>query len=230
MSKRRIIRAFPAFIALALASLQPATAAVFVHSVNVGPQTAGWTNTAILPQFDPSLGQLGSVQIRFTGNLGGDVGVENLEDKFNTVYGTLAGSFQLFDQTNGLLLTLNLSQTGSTVLDPFDFNLDYAGASGYTFGLSTSGVGSVSYATPGDNLSPFIGLGTLQYTIATSDDSSATAGSGLPAFFSLLSGSGTLEITYETALIPEPGTMVTFGAALAGCLALRRRERKNWRT
>lgn len=167
------------------------------------------------------------MQIRITGELNGDVGVENLEDKFNTVYGNLAGTFNVYDATNGLALTLNLTQTGSQVLDPFDFNLDYGGTSGYTFGLATNGNASALYTS---DLGSFIGLGNLLYTITTSDDSSATAGSGTPAFFSLLSGSGTLEITYTTATIPEPGTMLTLGAALAGCAFLRRRQRNLWRS
>lgn len=227
MSSKRTIAWMGALGALLLTVVSPASASVFVHSVNVGPDTAGWTNTALLPQFDPSLGTLQSVQIRITGELNGDVGVENLEDKFNTVYGNLAGTFNVYDATNGLALTLNLTQTGSQVLDPFDFNLDYGGTSGYTFGLATNGSASALYTS---DLGSFIGLGNLLYTITTSDDSSATAGSGTPAFFSLLSGSGTLEITYTTATIPEPGTMLTLGAALAGCAFLRRRQRNLWRS
>lgn len=167
MSIRRNIWTIGAVATLLLAVSQ-APAAVFVHSVNVGPETAGWTNSAMLPQFDPNLGTLESVQIRITGELSGNVGVENLEDKFNTVYGTLDGTFRVYDPTNGLALTLDLTQTGSQVLDPFDFNLDYGGASGYTFGLSTNGSVSVLYTS---GFTPFIGLGNLLYSITTSDDS-----------------------------------------------------------
>ena len=207
-----------AMIGLAAA---PARAAVIVHSVDVGPDTVPWSENVQLPQYDPAFGTLQSVQIRYTGTLSGDVGVENLEDKFNTIFGTMDGTFGIYNDLNELLLSLHLVQTGSQVADPFDFNLDYGGASGYTFGLSATGGNSVTYTS---NLEPFIGLGTLQYSVASSDNSFGTAGAGLPAFFSLLSGSGTLEIVYSTGSVPEPSTLLTFGMALAGCLLFRRRS------
>lgn len=212
-------------MALAAAGPLPLQAAVFVHNVSVGPQAAGFTNNVNLPQFDPSLGQLISVQIRIEGSFDGEVGVENIEDKFNTIYGTLAGAFQVLDDDDDLILNLNLSQTGDLVVDPFDGNLDYGGTSGYTFtGLNPSGASSLLYYIHNDDLSPFIGLGNLLYTITASDDSFATAGEGTPVYYSLLSGTANFEITYTTAVIPEPAAVANLAVALSVCYALRRRR------
>lgn len=200
-------------------------AAVFVHSTTVDAQAAGWSQTVELPQFDSNLGALESVTLRLIGNVSGDVGVENLEDKFSSVSGNLAGSFGVYDQGNQLLLTLNLLQFGSQIVDPFDNNLDYGGTSGYTFGgLAASGSSSTSYTSPGDNLTPFIGSGNLQFYIDVNDTSSGSSSGGTFAFWSSLMGGATLEISYSTGNIPEPTTVAHLVVAAGICYALRRRR------
>ena len=200
-------------------------AAVIVHSTTVAAQPAGWSQTVNLPQFDPNLGNLESVTLRIIGNISGDVGVENLEDKFSSVSANLAGSFGVYDQGNQLLLTLNLLQTGQQVVDPFDNMLDYGGTSGYTFGsLTASGNSSASYSSPGDNLMPFIGLGNLQFYIDVTDTSSGNSSGGNFAFWSALLGGATLEISYSTGNIPEPTTVAHLVVAAGICYVLRRRR------
>lgn len=215
-----------ALILLSLCALRDrAAAATFTYSTDVGPQTAGWTNTAYLPQFDPLLGDLISVNLRFTGSLNGQVGVENEEDKFNVIYGVLAGFFNIYDSSNNLILNLSLSQTGSTVVAEFDYDLDYGGASGYTFGLGTSGQSSTGYG-PLTDVSAFVGNGNLAYTVSAGDNSYGMSGTGNPFYFSLLNGMGTLEITYTTSVVPEPGALIKWGGLLGLCLALRNKQRR----
>lgn len=200
-------------------------AAVFVHSTTIDAQSAGWTESVNLPQFDSNLGTLESVTLRIIGNVSGDVGIENLEDKFSSVAGNLAGSFGVYDQGNQLLLTLNLLQTGQQVVDPFDNTLDYGGTSGYTFGgLSASGNTSASYTSPGQDLLPFIGAGNLQFYINATDTSSGSSSGGNFAFWSALLSGATLEITYTTGLVPEPTTLAQLVVAAGICYALRRRR------
>lgn len=204
---------------------RPLPAAVFVHSVNLAPQNAGWTNAVNLPQFDPSQGNLYSVSLRISGQLSGTAGIENLEDKFSAIAANMLGDFRVYDANDQLLLNLNLSQGMNWIVDAIDYNLDYDGTGGYTFnGLLTSGQTSASYLQPGDDLTPFIGLGVLNFTVATSDNSSGSSSAGAFAFFSSLLGSGTLEITYTTALIPEPTTLSSFLVALGIFTAIRKRN------
>lgn len=206
----------------------PLQAAVFVHSVNLGSQTAGWTNLVNLPQFNPTLGDLASVTLRIYGTLDGSAGIENLEDKFSSIAAYLLGDFRVYDAGQQEVLNLALSATQNQVVDPFDGELDYGGTSGYTFGdLQASGQTSVSYLIPGDDLSAFIGLGTLSYTVATSDNSYGESSAGTFAFFSSLLGSGTLQITYTTAILPEPTTMANFVLAM-GVVYLLRNKRKRY--
>jgi hypothetical protein len=219
------IKSFLMFALLGGALACPAGAAVIVHSTTIDPQAVGWSETVNLPQFDPNLGALQAVTLRIIGNISGDVGVENLEDKFSSVAGNLAGSLEVFDQGNQLLLTLNLLQTGQQVVDPFDNNLDYGGTSGYTFGsLTASGNTSAYYIPPGHDLTPFVGVGTIQFYINAADTSFGSSSGGNFAFWSALMGGATLEISYTTGLIPEPTTMAHLVVAAGICYALRRRH------
>lgn len=205
-----------------------ADAATFVHSVNVGPANAtlGWTNTVLLPQFDSGLGTLISVTLRYYGNINGDLGVENIDDKFDLITGTLAGFFNIYDASNNLQVALSLNRSDNFVADPFDGDLDYGGTSGYTFSLSTNGQQATVYTDPPLDLSPFIGLGNLTYTVVAGNNSIATAGAGTPIWYSLLNSGGTLEITYETSVVPEPGALLRWSGLIGLCLAIRRQNRR----
>ena len=210
------------FAALVLGNV-PAQAVIVSFSTEIGREEAGWTNTAYLPQFNNRANPLESVSLQFHGSLDGAVGVENLEDKFNTIAGTLQGGFSLRDASNNVVLTLGLQQTGSTVANPFDYQLDYDGTSGYTFTLTASGAGSRTFA--GD-LSAFIGSGNLQYFVTLDNTSYGSAGVGTPASFSQVFGSGLLEITYTATTLPEPTTFSNFVFGLTIVISLRRWRHK----
>ena len=194
-------------------------------AMSISSRAVGFTNNVGLPQFNPSLGNLLSVTLRYTGMFTGDVGVENADDKFNTIYGVLDGTFEIRDSGNALVLSLNLQQTGSTVVAEFDGDPDFGGASGYTFGLSTNGVVSFSYTLPAQLL-PFIGLGSLSYAVSAGDQSYGASGTITPFFTSSLNGSGTLEITYTTEVIPEPGSLARWAGVVRDAYRHRTRLRR----
>lgn len=215
-------------VAVPLLGAGLAQGASFTHQVIIPTEDANWEHVVQLPQFDldDSLGALTHVQIRFIGGLGGTLGVENLDDKFNLVFGTFAGTFEIRDESDNVILSLDLSRVGSTVADPFDFELDYAGLSGYTFaGLGSTGQVSQGYTEGVDDLSPFIGSGNLSFTVRLNDNSSASAGSGTPAYFSSLNGFGILEITYGASVVPEPDHLVSVAVMLSLCMVARHRRR-----
>ncbi len=215
------------FVAGCLAWSSLASAAVFTYSVNIPAGDANWSTPVELPQFDPANGELQRVVIRISGAISGSLGVENMEDKFNLVFGTLAGQLLVQDASNATVLDLSLSQTGSTVLDPFDSELDYAGTSGYTFNnLGSSGSTLADYYVTFYDFSGYIGLGHVDYTVSLVDNSTASAGFGVPAFESFINGGATLEISYWTAVIPEPSNLATMGIVVAFCLAARRWQRE----
>lgn len=223
---------FAVLLAVPMLGSASVQAASFTHQVVIPTEDADWDHVVALPQFDldSSMGALTHVQIRLLGGLGGTLGVENLDDKFNLVFGDFAGTFEVRDDQNNVILSLALSRTGSVVLDPFDFDLDYGGASGYTFaGLGSTGQVSQGYTEGVDDLSPFIGTGNLNFSVRLTDNSSATAGSGTPAYFSTLNGFGILEITYGASVVPEPDHLISVAVLLSLCMVARHRRKASRR-
>lgn len=194
-----------------------APAAIISHEVNINQAATPWSvSELVLPQFDPLIGTLTGVELRYTGWIFGELGVENLEFKFDLVFGTLAGGFAVL-QGETLLMELDVYREGQVLLDSFDGDIDFAGTSGYTFSdLSTSGVQSVFYVQDGPGIDAFIGTGTMSFSSTAEDTSFVTAGAGNPAFFSSVQAQGKLEVfySYHETVIPEPSNLVLLGGVL----------------
>ncbi len=218
-------------IGCGLLGLSPARAAVFTHTVTIPSTSADWLNQVVFPQYDPINGSLERVTISVSGTISGQVGVENIEDKFNLIMASLAATLRLYDDQAASVLTLNLSQTGNVVVDPFDGDIDYDGASGYPFTtLTASGSASDAYQNYfGDDLSRFIGTGNIIYTGSLANASSASAGFGTPEWFSTVFGGATFQITYESAVVPEPASLMSVSMVLALAMLVRRARRDQGR-
>jgi hypothetical protein len=195
----------------------PVQSAIISHEVNINQAATPWSvSELVLPQFDPLIGTLTSVELRYTGWIFGELGVENLEFKFDLVFGTLSGGFTVM-QGETLLMELDVYREGQILLDSFDGDIDFAGTSGYTFNdLSTSGVQSVFYVQDGPGIDAFIGTGTMSFNSTAEDTSFVTAGAGNPAFFSSVQAQGKLEVfyNYHETVIPEPSNLVLLGGML----------------
>lgn len=194
-----------------------APAAIISHEVNINQAATPWSiESLVLPQFDPLIGTLTGVELRYTGWIFGELGVENLEFKFDLVFGTLGGGFTLL-RDDVVLMQLDIYREGQVLLDSFDGEIDFAGTSGYTFNsLATSGVQSVFYVQNGPGIDAFIGSGTMSFSSSAEDTSFATAGAGNPAFFSSVQAQGKLEVFYSfhETVIPEPSNLVLLGGVL----------------
>jgi len=211
--KRKLV-----IVALFAAASWPAVhSAIISHEVNINQAATPWSiESLVLPQFDPLIGTLTGVELRYTGWILGELGVENLEFKFDLVFGTLSGGFTLL-QGETLLMELDIYREGQVLLDSFDGEIDFSGSSGYTFNsLATSGVQSVFYVQNGPGIDAYIGTGTMSFSSTAEDTSFATAGAGNPAFFSAVQAQGKLEVfySYHETVIPEPSNLVLLGGVL----------------
>jgi len=145
--------------------------ATLTEQANFSNSRTDWTQTRSLAQFDPSLGQLTSVDIINAGSLTSQIKVENLDSAPATITGTVAGNLALTGPGSISLVTLANSVNESFQAGAFDGLIDFAGASGHDFGQkSTGGSKSISLTSAAD-LARFTGTGSVSF----SEDAHATS-------------------------------------------------------
>jgi hypothetical protein len=187
------------------------------QSVNTAPATlteqasfsnsrTDWTQNRSLAQFDPSLGQLTSVDIINTGSLTSQIKVENLDNAPATITGTVAGDLALTGPGSISLDTVVNSENESFQAGAFDGLIDFAGASGHDFGQkSTGGSKSISLTSAAD-LARFTGTGSVSFSEDAHATSMATgAGNLLTQINSTARASVTVVYHYIPSNALKPG-------------------------
>jgi SdrD B-like domain len=121
----------------------------------------GWTKTAQVAQFDPSLGTLLSIDIINTATQQTEFQVENLDNEAGNISSTVSGGVTV--TVPGLTpLTASTSLSDSFNAGVDDGTIDFSGAGGHDSGLKTqSGTSSLTNITNASVLQEFEGTGTL---------------------------------------------------------------------
>lgn len=166
----------------------------------------GWTKTAQVAQFDPSLGTLQSVEVVSTATLKSQFQLENIDDEPGTINSAINGSVTV--SVAGLSpLTTQLTSSDSFAAGPYDGNIDFTGASGHDSGLKTqSGSQTVIVTDPGQ-LQAFEGNGSV--TVSGHARSTSTTG-GPGNLLALVNASAGAQVQVIYHYIPSnalrPGT------------------------
>lgn len=136
-----------------------------------------FNQSQLLDQFDPSLGELKSVQMTVDGAITSEIKVENGSTvSASTITGTVSGQINL--TAPNVSDKLELSQdAGSLNAAAFDGNTDFQGASGGTLGSKTAS-GSKTITLSGADLQPYIGTGKVNVNATAAASSRADDGSG----------------------------------------------------
>jgi len=218
-SARRFL-ALAVFAPFATAGLASATTLSFSEAT--GRLDTDWAVPLALARFDPTLGTLTQVVLRFDGVAFTDAAVENLGRAPGTVSFQNAVDFRL-DGLGANLFSFGVTNSGVQALAGFDGNTDFAGSSGYTWGeLSAAQSASTQWLT---GLDAFTGPGMLDFQAAAT---AATQLTGPANLRSRIRTSGeatvTLEYTYEPAAVPE--TLPTAAALAAGFVLLAGTRRR----
>jgi hypothetical protein len=145
------------------------------HTLNFDSQNTNSVRTGTLPQFDPSLGQLTSVELVNAGSITSDISAENTSTTSgSTITGTVSGQLSLTG--TGFEVDTSLeNNAGTFTASVFDGSLDFSGASGKDFGARTAS-GSKSVTLTGNDMQAFIGTGSVQVTESTVATSTAAGG------------------------------------------------------
>ena len=203
------------------------SAAIIDVTATVPLTDTSYAQDLFLTLFDPSLGQLQSVQVTVSGQLVGGWQYENINStKASTAF------------TANYAMDLSMAQSAATnglaipVVAKYDGTTDGAGPSGVTIPKINATQSRVFIYNTAPTLTPFIGLGQADFQVAANESDTITT-HGKPGQFWLgtySEGAATVDIQYAyaptVAAVPEPGTSTLFG--LGGiALALVWWRRKN---
>jgi Domain of unknown function (DUF4214) len=156
----------------------------FLPSGNTLMQTASiastptdWTQNLILPQFNPLLGRLLSIDIKSSGTCTSVIKVESLDSAPSTITATDSGTLTLTGPgISGLVTSGSASKMFNATA--YDGSPDFDGKSGHNFGAQTaSGVNSLTLT--GADLAAFTGTGFVTLTDAAHATSAASGAGNL---------------------------------------------------
>ena len=150
--------------------------------------------TRILNGFNPTLGTLLRVDIRFDGHITSQIRAENLDPAATTLRGAVQGAVLLAGVGLNSRVDTNLnSQTYAA--QAFDGSIDFAGASGVSFpALTAPGLNNLTVSDAA-GLSRFVGAAGLPITITPQAASTATGGGNLVAQINS-TGGARVTVTY----------------------------------
>jgi hypothetical protein len=155
-----------------------------------------WSANETLPQFDPSLGTLTSVDIQANTSITTFVRVENLDSAPELIHMTVSGSVSLAGPSFAPLST-PFSDDQSFSAAAFDGTIDFNGPSGKTFAPQTS-TGTLNRTlTSAADLAPYIGTGSVTFTGAAQSADSHTGSGNLVLAVNTVAGADNVNVVYH---------------------------------
>src|SRR5262249_16326794 len=123
-------------------------------------KNTNWSATQSVPQFNPALGTLTSIDILISDPITATIKVENLDTALATINALDTGAVTLTGAgINGLSSPINFSQNFNA--SAFDGGIDFGGTSGHTFGpLVQQGSKTITLSDPG-SLAAYTGTGSV---------------------------------------------------------------------
>ncbi len=213
MNVKRWSRSTWIAIALLLGIAVPgAHASTISFSDSIPITDTDWSSSVSIPQFNPHLGVLQSVDISLTGTIDSSITVENTSKRARTISVTLTDNLALTGPTASTSLALTSNISTSDALTAFDTHKDFLGTDSASHpGLTNTVSNSSSTSAPAD-LALFTGFGNIVMPVNAGGSSLVSAASNVRT--DLVNQSGvTVDVTYSYR-VPEPGTVMMLGSAL----------------
>lgn len=154
------------------------TPALLAKSATIPTTATDWTQSLTVPQFDPSLGTLTSIDIVNAGTFTSSIKVESLDGGSSNIVATVSGSLTLTGTgVSGLVSTSSANK--SFTASAFDGTIDFGGTSGHDFGSpNTSGTNTLTISDPA-SLAAYIGGGNMTFSDVAHATSSASGAGNL---------------------------------------------------
>lgn len=192
------------------------------QTVTFAPKTTGWTDSAAISRFDPSLGTLDQVIVTVGDSIGGTFSIENLDPGATPV--AMTETARLTAELPGTAKDLTATSSNGIAfnLGGYDGTVDFTGASGATAAIPDPSVSAATYfpgyvypfkdisntatLTSRDALAAYTGTGTVSVPVLTGGGSVLTGPGNLEAVSTQTTG-GTLTVSYvytPAASVPPP--------------------------
>jgi len=188
---------------LTAATTPPVTVSTPVVQLNWNPPSS--IQSLQLPKFDPALGTLQSVKISVNFGAQGDLEFENLDNAPRHVFIDVLIYVRMYRGVDVLLSPVAVMPTLNQWLDAYDHVPDYMGPSGIAIpGVTlTAPTEYLEYTAPGDDLSPYIGPGTIPYTFRASATASFQGSDNVNVHYpATAQASATVVYTYTPPTLP----------------------------
>ena len=214
------------FCAMVLVIASGAHAALISDSdVSSGtlPQTANTVDTLAVDQFDPLLGTLTKVTISLDNIFDWTNKGENLDGP-GSISQSLDMDLLISLGATGLLPdSLAFNQTWP--VGTYDGVIDFGGTSGFT-APGQSNLETFTIDLTGSDMLPFLGAGTVGFTVFGSSQSRASDTTGNVVNWISSQYTANALVTYEYTPVPIPAAVWLLGSGVIGLAGLRRRIKK----
>jgi protocatechuate 3,4-dioxygenase beta subunit len=169
--------------------------AELTKTVTFDPTQTNFSLQGMLDQFDPSLGDLQSIDIQHSGSITSEIKVENVSQSSQSdISGTVSGTLTLSAPNVNDPLSIS-DAAGSFHAGTYDGATDFAGSSGGSFGQQTAN-GSDTVTLTGSDMDPYVGTGQVAVTEDGVATSNATGGGNLDVQVRS-TGQSTITVTYH---------------------------------
>lgn len=199
-----------------------ASADSVMYNDSIPLSTTNWSSSVTIPQFNPTLGILDSIEFSLAGHVEGDASYESLDAAPATVTLELAAEIELQRPDNSVLVAaLPLVQTVENAA-AHDGNIDFDGPSGSTFdNLSGDQTEMATLGPPvlPSDLAIFVGFGSISLPVEASGASQGSGAGNLLLQFHT-SASADVAVTYNYT-VPEPGSLALLTLGALGLLRRR---------
>jgi hypothetical protein len=212
-----------------VATAGSANAASLSYTGSTNFKTTNIVNEAISVQkFDSSLGTLTGVKLKFTSDIKGSIGFENLGSSPADITVTLGSNVNL-KLGNSSLFSMSpaTSQTYQNVA-AFDGAIDFKPPSGLDVQGLNATKSDQTTITDSQMLQSFIGTGNLNFLFSAIATSNVSGSGNIVSMISTLA-KGTVAVTYDydpVKSVPEPSAAI--GIGLVAGIGLLSQRKKSW--
>jgi protocatechuate 3,4-dioxygenase beta subunit len=177
------------------------------QSGTLNSSSTNWSRSVSVPQFDPEVGTLTSVDITSAATFNSQIQVESKDAAPSTITATVSGVLTLTGPGVASLVTNSTGNSQTFSASAFDGVVDFGGTSGHDFGVQTANGSNTLTLTSASDLAAYIGTGTVSFTDQAQATSSASGAGNLVTNIVSTAGAGvTVVYHYIPSNCIRPGS------------------------